>query len=516
MWYSLRRTMVFVAPEFALHVQSDEDLEEAQNIAKLLTPPILRVQIHISVEVTGKQESAEAPTPSAGDAFAEAANAYKLFFGFPEAAAEAQNRASQPGHHAQHAPAVHHGVTCDVSGMCPIVGPRYHKIGQDYDLCEAEFAKLGEADKSLYEKIEQPRQNHCHGFPRMFGFGGGRGFGKFGGPHPHGMGEQHPWAGGRGCGKKGGWWRHHGSGPLSARFVCDVNLPDGTNVEPGNKFIKTWRLRNDGTATWPETTALVFIKGDQLHTDNVKPVGAVAVGDELEISVEMIAPEAPGRYVSFWRLSVSGEAERHRPRSMLLAPFGQRLWVQVLVSEDGKTCNFVQDSNAQAAEEILERGAPAASAEPSSAESMPVEANVEQLKELAAPFVEALGLPAEFVNNSIPMLANALKSFPGSEAMLQSFLAQMVQQEAPASSEREDKAGEPAREPEASVAAAVAEPPAMTQPPAPLPGSIEEKLKQLHDMGFLNELENRAAIEKADGEVHRAIDLLMWESVTAE
>ena len=118
------------------------------------------------------------------------------------------------------------------------------------------------------------------------------------------------------------------------------------------------------------------------------------------------------------------------------------------------------------------------------------------------------------------MLANALKSFPGSEAMLQSFLAQMVQQEAPASSEREDKAGEPAgepaREPEASVAAAVAEPPAMTQPPAPLPGSIEEKLKQLHDMGFLNELENRAAIEKADGEVHRAIDLLMWESVTAE
>jgi hypothetical protein len=71
-------------------------------------------------------------------------------------------------------------------------------------------------------------------------------------------------------------------------------------------------------------------------------------------------------------------------------------------------------------------------------------------------------------------------------------------------------------EAEASKTAAVAEPPTVVQSPAALPGSIEEKLKQLHDMGFLNEAENRAAIEKAEGEVHRAIDLLMWETVSAE
>jgi len=136
--------------------------------------------------------------------------------------------------------------------MSPIIGARYHKIGEDYDLCEAEFAKISSTDKSLYEKIDLPRHNPCHGFPRMFGFGGGRGFGKFGGHfqgHPHAMGGQHPFAGGRGCGKKGGWWRQHGAGgPLSARFVADVNLPDGTNVEPGNKFIKTWRLCGSATA----------------------------------------------------------------------------------------------------------------------------------------------------------------------------------------------------------------------------------------------------------------------------
>ena len=48
---------------------------------------------------------------------------------------------------------MHEGVTCDASGMSPIVGTRFHKIGEDYDLCEAEFAKLSEADKALFEKI---------------------------------------------------------------------------------------------------------------------------------------------------------------------------------------------------------------------------------------------------------------------------------------------------------------------------------------------------------------------------
>ena len=57
-------------------------------------------------------------------------------------------------------PPVHHGVACDASGMNPIVGTRYHKIGEDHDLCDAEFGKLCEAEKMLYEKIEQPCHNH--------------------------------------------------------------------------------------------------------------------------------------------------------------------------------------------------------------------------------------------------------------------------------------------------------------------------------------------------------------------
>jgi outer membrane biosynthesis protein TonB len=54
------------------------------------------------------------------------------------------------------------------------------------------------------------------------------------------------------------------------------------------------------------------------------------------------------------------------------------------------------------------------------------------------------------------------------------------------------------------------------QPCAPLPGSIGDKLRQLHEMGFLDKTENLAVIQKAHGEVHRAIDLLLWETANAE
>merc|ERR1712164_16898 len=56
---------------------------------------------------------------------------------------------------------LHWGVSCDVTGMHPITGTRYHKIGQDYDLCEAEFLKLPDEEKALFEAIEHPQQGGC-------------------------------------------------------------------------------------------------------------------------------------------------------------------------------------------------------------------------------------------------------------------------------------------------------------------------------------------------------------------
>jgi len=53
-------------------------------------------------------------------------------------------------------PSVHPNVECDVSGMFPLVGPRYSKKNCNYDLCEEEFLKLPEEEQMLYERIAFP------------------------------------------------------------------------------------------------------------------------------------------------------------------------------------------------------------------------------------------------------------------------------------------------------------------------------------------------------------------------
>ena len=60
-------------------------------------------------------------------------------------------------HYASTAQGGHPGYTCDKSGQKPIVGWRFHLIGKNYDLCEAEFNKLPDAEKANYEKIAPPR-----------------------------------------------------------------------------------------------------------------------------------------------------------------------------------------------------------------------------------------------------------------------------------------------------------------------------------------------------------------------
>ena len=48
---------------------------------------------------------------------------------------------------------IHPGVSCDRSGMMPIVGIRYHLRGHNYDLCQEEYDKLNATEKSQYEAI---------------------------------------------------------------------------------------------------------------------------------------------------------------------------------------------------------------------------------------------------------------------------------------------------------------------------------------------------------------------------
>jgi hypothetical protein len=105
-----------------------------------------------------------------------------------------------------------------------------------------------------------------------------------------------------------------------AKFIKDVSVVDGTALAPETKFVKTWRVRNDGATAWPDNTTLNYVGGDQLGTSSVVPVPAVEAGQEVEISVSMLAPSLPGRYNSFWRLCGPDGNK-----------FGHRMWADITV-----------------------------------------------------------------------------------------------------------------------------------------------------------------------------------------
>jgi next-to-BRCA1 protein 1 len=214
----------------------------------------------------------------------------------------------------------HPGVVCDGCGN-GISGIRYKCNNcPDFDLCQTCEAKGGVHDAShVFLKIAKPVQNFGRGCP-----------------------YKRPWAPDRErkCGGRWGGWHHGGNwaqrapqdpstaqGPQSpqqpryfARFVSDVTIDDGSNLNPGQAFVKIWKLRNESTVAWPENTRLAFVGGDKLSNVEAVAVLAVEPGNEVDIAVDMSAPSKPGRYVGYWRLAAPDGSR-----------FGQRVWVDITV-----------------------------------------------------------------------------------------------------------------------------------------------------------------------------------------
>ena len=89
---------------------------------------------------------------------------------------------------------------------------------------------------------------------------------------------------------------------LSASFVADVTIPDGTKLKNAETFTKTWRLRNNGQCNWPVDTVLTFVSGTKLDSPDTIQVGEVVSGTEKEVSVQLKAPEQYGNYTGIWQL----------------------------------------------------------------------------------------------------------------------------------------------------------------------------------------------------------------------
>jgi hypothetical protein len=86
-----------------------------------------------------------------------------------------------------------------------------------------------------------------------------------------------------------------------AQFIADVTVLDGTNMTPGQTFIKTWRIKNIGTCTWSGYT-LVFDDGNSMGGAASSAIGNTPPGGTLDISINLTAPAAVGNYRGYWRI----------------------------------------------------------------------------------------------------------------------------------------------------------------------------------------------------------------------
>jgi hypothetical protein len=88
----------------------------------------------------------------------------------------------------------------------------------------------------------------------------------------------------------------------NAVFLEDITIPDETEVKAGQRFTKTWKVKNTGACDWTRAYSLRYGFGDRMgglisYLDSI-----VTPEGEAEISVALVAPQRPGAYRGYWVL----------------------------------------------------------------------------------------------------------------------------------------------------------------------------------------------------------------------
>jgi DNA-binding CsgD family transcriptional regulator len=113
-----------------------------------------------------------------------------------------------------------------------------------------------------------------------------------------------------------------------SHFVSE-NYPDGTKVEKGATFTKTWKLQNNGSTTWTTDYSLVV-------TDSFHPLGknlnepyqimlpkSVSPGETVEVSADFKVPDTDGIYEVHYKLQ--------NANGQTVSGDGSVVWLKVVV-----------------------------------------------------------------------------------------------------------------------------------------------------------------------------------------
>jgi hypothetical protein len=99
----------------------------------------------------------------------------------------------------------------------------------------------------------------------------------------------------------------------NALFVGDVTVPDNTVFNPGDRFDKTWRLRNAGTCAWGAGYRLVFLSGNLMGALNSVGVPLTNPDNSADRTVAMTAPASPAVYSGVWQM-MNASGQRFGPK----------------------------------------------------------------------------------------------------------------------------------------------------------------------------------------------------------
>ena len=120
-----------------------------------------------------------------------------------------------------------------------------------------------------------------------------------------------------------------------ASFVRE-NYPDNSVLKPGEKFVKTFEIKNIGSIPWTNAYSFVLdpahqneILGSpsQINLPRETPPGGV-----VSLSIPLIAPTTPGTYTIYWTL-------KNESRETILIDGGSQVWVKIVVCDPNQPCN---------------------------------------------------------------------------------------------------------------------------------------------------------------------------------
>jgi len=89
---------------------------------------------------------------------------------------------------------------------------------------------------------------------------------------------------------------------VSASLI-EETYPDGTIVQPGATFTKSWHVQNNGSCTWDSSWQLIFYGGDLMDGSTVYNFPQPAQpGQTVEVPIILRAPAQGGTYTGEWML----------------------------------------------------------------------------------------------------------------------------------------------------------------------------------------------------------------------